>query len=99
MPFSGFQTVCLRLRLHLHVCSLQSHLLLSAFPLQGVMRKLYPASEGPLSNIPPTGCSPTLMRVEEWMRVTPRWEAITAQVGRGRALVWHAMRHGWLWGW
>ena len=48
------------------------------------MRKLYPASEGPLSNIPPTGCSPTLMRVDEWMRVTPRWEAITAQVGRHR---------------
>lgn len=48
---------------------------------QGVMRKLYPASEGPLSNIPSTGNSPTLMRVEEWMRVTPRWEALTAQVG------------------
>lgn len=63
------------------------------------MRKLYPASEGPLSNIPPTGCSPTLMRVEEWMRVTPRWEAITAQVELRRAWVWHAMRHGWLWGW
>ena len=46
------------------------------------MRRLYPASEGPLSNIPSTGCSPTLMRVGDWMKVTPRWEAITAQARR-----------------
>ncbi|PSC71378.1 hypothetical protein C2E20_5225 [Micractinium conductrix] len=48
--------------------------------IEAVMRKLYPASEGPLTDIPPTGCSPTLMRMDEWMRVTPRWETITAQI-------------------
>ena len=48
---------------------------------QGVMRKLYPAELGPLTDVPPTGPSPTLLRVEEWMRVTPRWEELTAKVG------------------
>lgn len=53
---------------------------------QGVMRKLYPESAGPLTDVPNTGCSPTLMRWEQWARVTPRWEALTAQVrGRGGA--------------
>lgn len=47
------------------------------------MRKLYPADRGPLTDIPNTGCSPTLLRISEWQRVTPVWEAITAQAGPG----------------
>lgn len=48
--------------------------------IEAVMRKLYPEKLGPLSDIPNTGCSPTLMRVEQWQRVTPVWERITAQI-------------------
>ena len=45
------------------------------------MRKYFPENLGPLTKIPPTGPSPMLMRLEEWDRVTPRWEQLTAQVG------------------
>ncbi len=47
------------------------------------MRKLYPAELGPLTDVPNTGCSPTLLRIDEWQRVTPVWESITAKVGQG----------------
>ena len=62
---------------------------------QGVMRKLYPAELGPLTDVPPTGPSPTLLRVEEWMRVTPRWEELTAKVG-GCVGAWVLMLAGWI---
>lgn len=51
------------------------------------MRKLYPAERGPLTDVPNTGCSPTLMRIAEWQRVTPVWESVTAQVGPGSGLL------------
>jgi hypothetical protein len=44
------------------------------------MRKLYPESEGPLEDIPPTGPSPTCMRMAEWLRIAPRYEQVTKQV-------------------
>ncbi|KAL4451270.1 hypothetical protein ABPG77_009342 [Micractinium sp. CCAP 211/92] len=48
--------------------------------IEGVMRKLYPAELGPLTDVPNTGCSPTLLRIDEWQRVTPVWESITAKI-------------------
>lgn len=48
--------------------------------IDGVMRKLYPESEGPLEDIPPTGPSPTCMRMAEWLRIAPRYEQVTKQI-------------------
>ncbi|MCD0415575.1 hypothetical protein LQH30_19765, partial [Acinetobacter baumannii] len=36
-----------------------------------VMRKYYPETQGPLSNIPNTGPAPAVMRVAEWLKVIP----------------------------
>lgn len=44
------------------------------------MRGLYPDELGPLQRVPPTGPAPVLMRVSEWLRVTPEWEALTARI-------------------
>lgn len=38
-------------------------------PLEAVMRKMYPASRGPLSAVPASGPAPALMRFDEWARV------------------------------
>jgi hypothetical protein len=43
----------------------------------GPMAKLY---DGPVADIPGTGPAPYLMRVEDWKRVTPDWEKLTAKV-------------------
>lgn len=51
--------------------------------LQDIMRRLYPVGFGPLTDLPATGPSPTLMRPDEWLRVLPRWESHTAQVDAG----------------
>lgn len=42
-----------------------------------VMHRLYP---GPLEDIPGTGPAPALMRVSEWLEVTPKWEQLTADI-------------------
>eukprot|EP00887_Chlorella_sp_A99_P004360 scaffold15.g4360.t1 len=47
--------------------------------IHDVMRKLYPEDKGPLTDIPNTGPAPALMRVDEWMQVTPVWEDITVR--------------------
>lgn len=66
--------------------------------LQPLMRRLYPPGYGPLSDLPPTGPSPVLMRAADWVRVAPRWERYTAQVrdgvGRGRVGGWQAHARG-----
>lgn len=45
-----------------------------------IMRRWYPESRGPLTDIPGSGPAPALMRVEEWKKVTPEWEKITAEI-------------------
>lgn len=37
--------------------------------LEGVMRKMYPAELGPLSDVHGSGPAPVLMRFEEWLQV------------------------------
>ena len=37
--------------------------------IQEVMRKMYPADRGPLSNVPPSGPAPVMMRLQEWIKV------------------------------
>ena len=37
--------------------------------IEGVMRKMYPAEKGPLSDVPGSGPAPVLMRVHEWIKV------------------------------
>jgi hypothetical protein len=49
--------------------------------VQALMQRYYPAGLGPLSDVPHTGPSPVMARVPEWLRVVPRWELYTAQVG------------------
>lgn len=44
------------------------------------MRSLYPEELGPLQRVQATGPAPVLMRFSEWLRVTPEWEALTAQI-------------------
>ncbi|KAL4420198.1 hypothetical protein ABPG77_011414 [Micractinium sp. CCAP 211/92] len=55
-----------------------------AFPQ--AMRKLYPVAAGPVEDIPGTGPAPMLMRAVDWIRVTPDWERLTAQVEADEAL-------------
>lgn len=38
--------------------------------ISGVMRKMYPASKGPISDVPGSGPAPVLMRVAEWLKVS-----------------------------
>ena len=64
--------------------ALQPTLPVAAPGLQPLMRRLYPPGYGPLTDLPPTGPSPVLMRVADWVRVAPRWEGYTAQVRRNR---------------
>lgn len=45
-----------------------------------IMRKFYPESSGPLTDIPNTGPAPAMMRATEWLQVMPHWEAIADQV-------------------
>ena len=37
--------------------------------IQGVMRKMYPAGKGPLSDVPASGPAPAMMRLHEWKKV------------------------------
>lgn len=40
------------------------------FPaINGVMRKMYPESKGPLSDVPGSGPAPVMMRLAEWLKV------------------------------
>ena len=57
-------------------------------PMQDLLaRKLFPPGLGPLSAVPRSGPAPVIMRVEDWIRVAPRWESIADQVrGSGGAL-------------
>lgn len=41
----------------------------SAPALEGVMRKMYPAELGPLSNVHGTGPAPVMMHFDEWLEV------------------------------
>ncbi|KDD74122.1 hypothetical protein H632_c1552p0 [Helicosporidium sp. ATCC 50920] len=56
------------------------------------MRKLYPESRGPLSDIPPSGPAPVLLRTEDWIKVVPDWVAFTEAIERDpetvKALGW-----------
>lgn len=46
------------------------HYISPQFPtISEVMRKMYPASMGPLSDVPGSGPAPVLMRVAEWLKV------------------------------
>ena len=38
--------------------------------LESVMRKMYPAELGPLTDIPGSGPAPVMMRFDEWLQVT-----------------------------
>ncbi|KAL3161193.1 hypothetical protein ABBQ38_009560 [Trebouxia sp. C0009 RCD-2024] len=48
--------------------------------IEGVMRKMYPVEKGPLGDVPGSGPAPVLMRVDEWIKVTPEWERLTAHI-------------------
>ncbi|DBA81022.1 TPA: hypothetical protein ACH3X2_007228 [Trebouxia sp. C0005] len=48
--------------------------------IEGVMRKMYPAEKGPLTNVPGSGPAPVMMRLAEWIKVTPDWERLTAHI-------------------
>ena len=37
--------------------------------VEGVMRKMYPAEKGPLTDVPGSGPAPVMMRVDEWKKV------------------------------
>lgn len=37
--------------------------------VEGVMRKMYPAERGPLSDVPGSGPAPVMMRLHEWTKV------------------------------
>ncbi|CAL8467638.1 g7176 [Coccomyxa elongata] len=52
----------------------------SAPAVEGVMRKMYPAELGPLSNVHGTGPAPVMMRFDEWLEVAPEWERLTAHI-------------------
>lgn len=49
---------------------------------QAIMRRLYPPGFGPLSDLQPTGPSPVLARLDQWVTVADRWEGFTAQARR-----------------
>ncbi len=38
--------------------------------LESVMRKMYPAELGPLTDVPGSGPAPVMMRFDEWLQVT-----------------------------
>ena len=38
--------------------------------VEGVMRKMYPAEKGPLTNVPGSGPAPVMMRLAEWIKVS-----------------------------
>lgn len=63
----------------------------TAVPL--LMRRMYPETEGPVSDIPSTGPAPILMRVEDWHIVTPEWERFAAQIEADSDIV---KRLGWV---
>lgn len=48
--------------------------------IEGVMRTMFPAKYGPLSNVPNTGPAPVLMRSADWLRVAPDWERLAAHI-------------------
>jgi hydroxyproline O-arabinosyltransferase len=48
--------------------------------IEGVMRKYFPPERGSLELVPGSGPAPALMRVDEWLKVTPEWERITAEI-------------------
>eukprot|EP00891_Asterochloris_glomerata_P007790 jgi/Astpho2/7790/fgenesh1_pm.00117_%23_7_t len=48
--------------------------------LQAVMRRMYPTSAGPLTDIPGSGPAPVMMRAHEWATVTPDWERLAAHI-------------------
>ena len=37
--------------------------------IEAVMRKMYPAERGPLSNVPGSGPAPVVMRLQDWIKV------------------------------
>lgn len=49
---------------------------------QAIMRRLYPPGFGRLSDLQPTGPSPVLARLDQWVTVADRWEGFTAQARR-----------------
>jgi len=38
--------------------------------IEGVMRKMYPAEKGPLTDVPGSGPAPVMMRLAEWIKVS-----------------------------
>jgi hydroxyproline O-arabinosyltransferase len=52
-----------------------------------MMRKMYPESAGPVSDIPGTGPAPILMHREDWETVTPDWERLAAVIENDKEMV------------
>lgn len=50
--------------------------------VQEALRKVFPEALGPLSAIPQTGPAPIMARVEEWVRVAPRYAGIMEQASQ-----------------
>lgn len=57
------------------------------------MRRMYPEERGPVTDIQPSGPAPILLHVDDWRRVTPRWEAFTALIEGDEAM---KKRLGWV---
>ena len=54
--------------------------------IEGVMRKMYPAEKGPLSDVPGSGPAPVMMRLADWLKVSwlaPSSEALCGEVKDG----------------
>lgn len=48
--------------------------------IESVLRKMFPAERGPLSDVPNSGPAPVLMRWNELFKITPDWERLTKHI-------------------
>ena len=55
--------------------------------IEGVMRKMYPAEKGPLTDVPGSGPAPVMMRLAEWIKVSQPADLIVLVPGKGASRV------------
>lgn len=48
--------------------------------IKNVMRSMFPEDRGSLTQVPPSGPAPVLMRAADWLKVTPDWERLAAHI-------------------
>ena len=62
--------------------------------LQAVMRRMYPTSAGPLTDIPGSGPAPVMMRAHEWATVGSRGRPLSSGCGSCKRSLYQSKLHG-----